>query len=106
MKFLFSLLVVLSLLAAPFVAQAAGICDSQGCVSFSVDKDAASAPQSDSKSTAAVDHCCTNCHVISGISFTDMGEADISALTKLPVLKDSVLRGHDPQGLLRPPQAA
>lgn len=104
MRFVFSLIIVLSLLVAPLVAQAAGFCDSAGCISLSVDKDA-NKSKPDSKSSAKVDHCCVHSHAMTDVPLLNTGKMELAS-QKLPHLKDAAHHGHDVDGLLRPPQAA
>jgi|GWRWMinimDraft_13_1066021.scaffolds.fasta_scaffold48436_1 hypothetical protein len=104
MRFLIPLIVVLSILIAPLAAQAAGFCDSQGCLSFNIDKDASGKSQPDSKSAEA-EHCCIHSHGMSAVSFPSTRNIELSALNK-PLLKEAALLSPEPQALLRPPKAA
>ena len=104
MRFVFSLAIVLSLLVAPLMAQAAGFCDSADCISFGMDKEA-NKSKPDSKSSAKVDHCCVHSHAMTDVPLLNTGNIELVS-QKLPLLKDAAHHGHDVDGLLRPPQAA
>ena len=107
MKFLLSLIVVLSLLVAPFVAQAAAFCDEHHCASSLKAEDGTSSKsQPDGGKMAQADDCCVHCHSVSVTLVTGGADKDFSKVYKVAFLNSAVLSGQDPQGLLRPPQAA
>lgn len=105
MRFILSLIVVLSLLVAPFVAQASMLCQDQHCASsVSVYK---SAPdKTDSKSIAEADHCAAHCQSAYSGPVAQGGFLDLSESYKVAFFNADTLVGQEPSSLLRPPQAA
>ncbi len=98
------MVILFSLMIAPVMAQSVELCKTPQCLSYNTDQGTDS-QQPDSKSSAKADHCCVCSHAASDISFSKIGYIEPDS-NKLFHFKDAALFGHEPQGLLRPPQAA
>ncbi|TAH37803.1 MAG: hypothetical protein EYC62_00815 [Alphaproteobacteria bacterium] len=107
MRFLFSFLIVLSLLIAPAMAQAADSCFSANCsvsVDVSKNKETASKSQPDSKKTVKADHCCAcgGCHTIFSAFLS--GANGVEHSQQQPMMAAASLAGLGPQSPLEPPR--
>ena len=105
MRFLFSLLIVLSLLIAPAIARASDVCVSKNCeTSISSKKEIASKSQPDSKKPFKADHCCAcgGSHVVFQVSLSVAN--NIEHLQEKPLFRTAVLSGIGPQSPLEPPR--
>lgn len=107
MRFMLSLIVVLSLLAMPLAAQAADLCGVKNCVAFDVDceKNTPSQSQDNAKADAKGDHC-THCCTFSQMTPPQIDEMRHTSAEQTFGFYSLFMHSHEPHDLLKPPQAA